>query len=398
MTGRAWIIAATLVVAACGSDDGGGGADPPDTSAATATTTETTAAATTATPSTTAAPPTTTAPTTAPTTTVAPEPPAAGAGLDELPGLVTEWAGAGTDASIEPLDLARRIVGFPIDVPVPEQSTAELVAVDGRPGVEAGTWDWEWSYAAIAGPDPGDVDIDLDGNGPGAIALREAYDPIMGALGFTYSNSTASDPGDRGGPNSVNHVYVADSGTIRVGGVDRIADPIFVWLLDDLVGFDDGVETPGHRIVVRAEVPAGEVPVALVSDVLDALPDLPGATLTSVDLDSRSRAEDSFAAEWGLRYLAIDLAWALDPATGTGLLDTIAGQLTDPRLVAGTDSFFEPGTLDPATVTETSDGWILDVVLVDRYLGRLSFDGGDDGELRLRIDLAPNRQPLVPAA
>ncbi len=127
------------------------------------------------------------------------------------------------------------------------------------------------------------------------------------------------------------------------------------------------------------------------------MPAIDGAELVSADLDSRPRDADSFAAEWGLRYLAVDLAWSLDPTSGEALLDTIADAFTDPRLVAGADSFFEPGTLEPARVTQTTDGWILDVVLLDRYPGRLSFDTRDGGELRLRMDLEPNREPLLPA-
>ncbi|MEM8903831.1 MAG: hypothetical protein AAGF02_09030 [Actinomycetota bacterium] len=325
------------------------------------------------------------------------EPVAEGAGLDELPELLDDWVAAEFDASIEPLFLAQRIVGFPVAVPVPDASTIEVVSVDGRPGSEDGDWDWGRRNEPIAGPDPGDVDITLDDNGPGAVALRATYDPILAALGFSYSNSTASDPGEPGGPNSVNHVYVAEGGTIDVGGVSRIATPLFVWLDDDVVGFDDGVQTPGFRVDVGAELPEGEIPVTLVAEVTDAVPGIDGAVLDRVAVTSRTRDADSFAAEWGLRYLVLDLSWTLVPAAGLGLVGTIVDALDDPRLAAASENFFEPGTIEPSEPVETSDGWLLDVLLLDRYPGRLSFDGTDDGELRLVLDLEPNRERLAPA-
>ena len=246
--------------------------------------------------------------------------------------------------------------------------------------------------------DPGDVDINLDDNGPGAAALRETYDPIMATLGFSYSNSTASDPGDPGGPNSVNHVYVADTGAIRVGGVERVADPLFVWLDDDLVGFEDGVMTPGFQIDIGAEVPMGEVPVAILAEVIEAMPDIEGAALGSADLDGRTRPADSFAAEWGLRYLAIDLTWSIDPVSGAALLDTIADRFEDPRLIAGGGQLLRAGHLGARP--RHGDHRRLDPRRRPRrpLPRRLSFDGADGGELRLRMDLEPNREPLAPAA
>lgn len=317
--------------------------------------------------------------------------------MDELPQLIADFDAAATDATIDPLGLAERITGHPLEVGVPDGATLQEVDVRSRVR-DDGTWEWDWYYSAVAGPDPGDVDIDQEDRGPGSVALRETYDPIMAALAFDHVASTASDPGDPGGPNSVNHVYERESGTLRIAGTERVIDPVFIWLFDDLVGFDDGVETPGYRHDLTAELPPNEVPVRLLDDVIGATPLPAGAEVESLTIRSLTRDDSSFDAEYGLRYLQLDLQWVVPPDVGLALAGTIVDAFADPRLQPRRPSFFEEGASEPSMVSETSGGWRLDVLLLDRYPGTLTLDADDESgaELRLRAVIEPARDPLDP--
>ncbi|MEM9609337.1 MAG: hypothetical protein AAGA99_18075 [Actinomycetota bacterium] len=400
---RHLVMVLALVFAGCGASDSDddAGSEPAATVAATEAASETTSPLTNATPDTAAAP-TTTAPTTttaAPTTTEAPPAPA-GAALEDLVELIGVWATADTDASLAPLDLAERIIGFPLAIPVPEGATANDLELRARP-LEDELWEWTWRYGAVAGPDPGDVDINAEDKGPGAVFLRETYDPIMGGLGFEYSNSTTSDPGDPGGPNSTNNVYVADSGTITVAGVERSVDPVFVWLDDDLIGFEDGVETPGFIVDVPVELPEGEIPLLFLSELIEGTPLPDGAELASATFRSQSRQADSFDADLGLRYLTVEIDWAVGIEAGAALAATVLDSFDDPRLRATTPSFFEEGSFEPSRLSETSDGWRHDLLLLDRYPGTFIFRADEDdgtAELTLRLVIEPLRQLLTPPA
>lgn len=323
------------------------------------------------------------------TEVTAPVPVAAG----EIPDLVGMWADAVEDPTSDPLELAQRLTGFPVPVGVPEGSTVWRVDLDMRSS-EAG-WNWDWRYSAHVPEPVGDVDITLEDNGPGAVRLRQIYDPILSELGWTYSNSTGSDPGERGGPNSINHVYRFDSRAMEVGSFVATPTPLFVWLDEDLV-FGDEVQRPGYQIDVGVTMGSGLIPVPLLAAVLDGLPALPGAELTRLDFSSFERPETSFAAEFGLYYLGLDavLEFSLaDEAVARELFLSLDG----PVIRAGSESFFDPGFYE-ATEPLMYDGtdWTLDLLVLDRYPASVRFETDDvTGIVAARIDVA--FEPLRPA-
>jgi len=311
----------------------------------------------------------------------------------EIPDLVGKWADAIEDPGSDPLELAQLLIGFPVPVGVPEGSTAWRVDLEMRSN-EAG-WNWEWRYSAHVPEPVGDVDITLDDNGPGAVRLREIYDPILAELGWTYSNSTGSDPGDRGGPNSVNHVYRSDSGALEVGSFDASPSPLFVWLDEDLV-FGEEAQRPGYQMDVGATMEPGLIPVPLVRTLLDGLPALPGAELTSLDFFSFERLETSFAAEFGLYYLDLVVIFEFslaDEAVAQELFLALDG----PVMRAGSESFFDPGfyqATEPLMYNGTD--WTLELLVLDRYPASVRFETDDvTGVVAARIEVA--FEPLRPA-
>ena len=377
--------AAVLFAAACG-DDGAGTAASTTSGAADVTTTSGPEATTSA--------PTTSAPTsTVPPTTVAP----AGAeplDPDQIHDLVVRWA----DADGEPLTLAEDLIAFPLAVPVPSGSTAHSIDVRLRRATGADTpYRWEWAYGSLAPGPVGDVDLDAPDNGAGATALFDEYDPIMAGLGWSYSNTTASDPGERGGPSSVNHVFTADDGVLPVAGTEATALPAFVWLVEDVIF--DGPEEPGHEISVSAELDDATVPVPLLATLDAAVSVDVGHRLAGAHLRSLDRAPDSFDAAEGLRYLQAELEWVIDAADVDAAQASIISGLDDAVLQPGEESFFDEGTIELVEPTVAGDTWSLPVIVVDRYEGVVEiFPTVDDpatARLRLRVDLEPGRELLT---
>lgn len=381
-----------LISTACGGSDEGtqqGAADlttsteaesvsdPVDDSAVSTTTT---IPVTTTTPT-----PTTTPEETTTTTTVAPANPLPAVPLTDLPGIVTNWE-TGTG---EPLDLARRLIGFPLEIGPP--AGASPATVDLRVWADDPVeWRWEWAFEAFM-PDGSvqEVDADLPEGGPGTIEGRLYYDPLFEAFGWRNVAQVISDPSSGGGgPQSVNWAYETD-GPLTISGVD--SDPIVgrAWVDED-IGFGSADATPGHRIEVDARVPAGAIPVPLMEALLAALPPL-GGDLTKLDLRSWERLPDSFDADFGLRYLQIDLEWVSNQTSpGAAGIAFIAG-LDGVVLQEGEASFVNEGEIEVREpIGDGVERWQQRLLLLDRYLVRLDFQAGDDsvvtGELEIRLE------------
>ena len=363
-----------LIAAACGDDGVGESSD----GVSTTTVDETTTTA-----------PTDTAPTTAPTTTTeapptGPEPIA----VDDIPGLVVAWG----DGTGDPLELAQQIIGFPLVIPTPENTTPLHISVDLFGGDPESPWEWDWTYEVLSSDPMPDIDIHAEEDSPGEVALRDFYDPIMTELDWAYSNSTGSDPSSgEGGPQSINHVYQSAAETMIVNGLTATPKPLFVWADEEQV-FGEGV--PGYQVDVPFTFEPGAIPVPLIQTIVDEFPVIEGAQLVDVRLLSWNRPEDSFDAEHGLRYFDVTIEWTLAPNTADEVEAGVSSLATAIR--AGTASFFDPGFFEPEDPREFGDEWTQSIVFVDRYPGSVTVSGDDaiGATLELDITFEPNRVVL----
>jgi len=380
MTRRHGFWISLTAVALLGAACGGGESDASDTT--TTTTTTTTVVAESSTTTTTTAPPTTTEP--------APPPGPMPLPLDDIPDVVVAW-GDGADV---PLELAQEVIGFPLPIPTPENTTPLHIRVDMFGGDPESLWQWEWTYEVLSSDPMPDIDIHPPGSdSPGEIALRDFYDPIMTDLGWTYSNSTGSDPGDVGGPNSINHVYQSDLETLTVNGLAATPTSAFVWADEEQVFGEEG---PGYQVDVSLEFEPDVIPVPLIQAIVEQLPEIEGAQMVDVRLLSWNRPEDSFVAEFGLRYFDVTIEYVLPPGVAEDTKTTFSTGLGPSAFVAGEESFFDPGFLEPVEPRVFGDDWTQPIVFIDRYEGsaEISGDDADGATLEINVRFEPNRVVL----
>lgn len=399
-----------LAVAACGggsSDDVSSAESDPSITASTADPTATSQAAATPTTEPTDPDPTEDTPSTeppAPTSTEAPQPEQASLELTDLVGLVDLAVQATTDPTIEPLSVARQLIGFPLEIPVPDGS--RLYSFSADLNFDADGDRFEFGYGAVA---PGDVvpdiDITLDDNGPGSLQIIEIWDPVMATLGFERANSTASDPGDPGGPNSVNHVYVAAAPTGVFNGVPGELAPVFVWSTEDLNGWSYNSDRPvlaGYEIDVDIETaPGAGIPVPIVNTVLELLTLPERLELSGATVDLNSRSADSYDADKGLNYLELFIEWEA-PAD---MLDAVVAFFADTTmmfpdeqtLMAGEDDFFDEGTIARTEWYDYGDAdKRLDLLLLRRYEATLAIDASSDGVAPMTVSFRLIANPAAP--
>jgi hypothetical protein len=307
---------------------------------------------------------------------------------EDIPDLVRAWG----DGTGDPLELAQAVIHFPLEVPVPDGTTplhvsADLIAVDGGP------WQWEWTYEVLSDEPIPEIDIHLEEASPGEVALREFYDPIMAELGWSYSNTTGSDPSSGGGgPQTVNHVYQSDTDSLVVNGLPATPDPLFVWADEEQV-FGEGV--PGYQVDAQFEFEVGAVPVPLIAAVLAEVPEVEGAELIDARLLSWNRPESSFDAEWGLRYLEVSLEWRLPTGTADAATAMLRSGLDDSAFFPGEESFFDEGVLETVEPRIFDDDWTQPIVFLDRYRGSVRINRDDaDPTMAVDVMLEPNRTEL----
>ena len=315
--------------------------------------------------------------------------------LDELPDLVIEWAAAADDPTIDPLDIARRLIGFPLPIPVPDGATVFRLDLDMFGGDPSADWHWEWAYTAHANEPVGDVDINLEDKGTGTVDLARTYDPIMADLGWRRTGTTTSDPGDPGGPNSVNHVYTYEGEPFVIGGAAASPDPTFVWLDEDLIYGDE--EDAGYRIDVNLDLEPGVVVIPLLDLLFAALPTVDGARLTGIDFSTSERSADSFDAAEGLRYFDLEFRFELPDGSAETAMDTYAG-LDGTTYRAADESFFDPGFYEPADPSLFGETWTQPILVLERYPGNIKVSTGADGPVvaTLEMRFEPNRELLQP--
>jgi hypothetical protein len=346
----------------------------------------------------------TTAPSDAPATTAPPssEP----FDLESLPELIAAVGDAlysATPDPIPPLGLAMALGGFPLEIPAPEGSA--LYDITARfQGVEQGTRETSFEYRVVG---PGgavpDVDLNLDDNGPGSLQLIDVYDPVMTALGFSRTNSTASDPGGPGGPNSVNHVYVPTEPVGTFNGVTGSTGNVFVWADEDINGgsYSGDPILAGYRIEVDVDtVDDDSPPVPLLDALAATLPTPEAARLVAGELRLQRRPPDSFTIDRGEFYIALVLEWEASAEMFDDIVAFYAdGSVITPPLLPAAASFFDEGEYEPAEMSVyNGTDHHLDLLLLERYPGLLAIEApaepGAPVVMRLDVDLDSIAPPL----
>lgn len=397
---HARLIAVFALIAGVATACGGGSNDtttPVTTATPMKTTTSTIAASTT-----TAAPTTTTEAPDDPvadattTTTEAPLEPAPVPEIDlaEIPDLIVEWGTGDGD----PLDLARRLVGFPLEIGPPPGSTPYRVDLRLFGEDTAREWRWEWTYESFAAPGVvQEIDADLPEGGPGTVEGRLHFDPQFRAFGWSNAAQVISDPSSGGGgPQSVNWSFSDDDGAFRLGDIDATPVSARAWADED-IDIRDGDPRPGHQVEITLETQPNVIPVPLLEELYRALPVAPGARLATVDFRSFDRSPDSLGADLGLRYLELQFVSELLPDSAEAAREIYSTGL------AGTP--YQTGDLDPVNDGEIrvaegraddSGVWRQPVIVLDRYEGEISVWTNDDGTVMSEVDITfePARMPL----
>lgn len=336
--------------------------------------------------------------TTIPSTTTAVEPspttevdlPAVTA--DAFPDLVVAWA----DADGDPLELARRLIGFPLDVAVPADATPFDLGLRMRRDIESGSARWEWRYGATVSS-VGQIDAELPEGGPGTIEGRLHYDPLFDALGWRTVSQVISDPSNGGGgPQSVNWAYEKADPVLVVDGVELEVVVGRAWVDEDL-DYRDGTDRPGHEVEVTLRTTSDAVLVPFLTLVDEALA-MPGALLLETNLASYERPPDSYAAEEGLRYLELELVYVVDDRPDDALRDRLSTRLAGSVFQPGEESSFDEGFIRTVLTDPLAEDWRQPVVFLDRYPGRIEITPLPDSqaEVLVRVTLEPNREPLLP--
>lgn len=313
----------------------------------------------------------------------------------DLPALVVEWA----DATSDPLDLARRLVGFPIEIGAPDGATPYSVRVELAVR-DDGSARWDWSYGSVAASGTvGEVDAELPEGGPGTIEGRLHFDPLFESYGWRNVAQVISDPSSGGGgPQSVNWAYEKNDVAFPLGAVVAEARNARAWVDED-IDFRDGDDVAGYRIDIALDAPGDVIVVPLLDALVAELPALRGARLVELDLASFDRPPDSFDAERGLRYLELEVVWSLPAGSEVAAQEAFSTGLASGVLQVGEESFFDEGFIRVAEALVDSNGtWRQPVILLDRYEGAVSVRTEDDGSVTVEFDvsLEPNREVLLP--
>ena len=315
--------------------------------------------------------------------------------LADIPDLVAAW-GAGTGV---PLDVARHIIGFPLEITVPAGSSPYSVRVelDGR---DAGAdWRWDWSYGAVATTGVGQIDAELPEGGPGTIEGRLHFDPLFAGFGWSNVAQVISDPSSgSGGPQSVNWAYRKDDLVFAIGEVAAEAVSARAWVDED-IDFRDGDDRAGYEVELALRVEPGFVAVPLLATLLGETPNPPGSRLVELDLVSYDRTDESFLADEGLRYLELRFVWELAPGSATAAKESYSNGLDGTAFQMGEESFFDEGFVRVVEATIDSNGlWRQPVIFLDRYPGFISVWQADDGTAMssINVTLEPNREILEP--
>ncbi|MGA0237836.1 MAG: hypothetical protein ACO3PD_05505 [Acidimicrobiales bacterium] len=333
----------------------------------------------------------------APDTPLAASTPLPPISLTDIPDLVAAW-GTGTG---DPLELARRLIGFPLEIVVPAASSPYSVRVelDGRD--PAASWRWDWRYGAAAPAGVGQIDADLPEGGRGTIEGRLHFDPLFARFGWSNAAQVISDPSrGSGGPQSVNWAYRKDDPTFVIDELVAEAVGARAWVDED-IDVRNGDDRAGYAVEIALRSEAGSIVVPLLAALLAEAPQLPGSRVIELDLVSYDRTDESLFAEEGLRYLELGVVWELQPDAEEAARQSYSLGLDGTVFQMGEESFSDAGFIRVVDATVDSNGvWRQPVILLRRYPGFISVWRADDGTLRSGMDvtLEPNREILQPVA
>lgn len=317
--------------------------------------------------------------------------------LTDIPDLVAAW-GTGTG---DPLELARRLIGFPLEIVVPAASSPYSVRVelDGRD--PAASWRWDWRYGAVAPAGVGQIDADLPEGGRGTIEGRLHFDPLFARFGWSNAAQVISDPSrGSGGPQSVNWAYRKDDPTFVIDELVAEAVGARAWVDED-IDVRNGDDLAGYAVEIALRTETGSIVVPLLAALLAEAPQLPGSRVIELDFVSYDRTDESLFAEEGLRYLELGVVWELQPDAEEVARQSYSLGLDGTVFQMGEESFSDAGFIRVVDATVDSNGvWRQPVILLRRYPGFISVWRADDGTLRSGIDvtLEPNREILQPVA
>ena len=389
------LVLTVSLIASCGGDDGAPSPTTDDASSANDETGPSTTADAGATTTTEAAATATTAPSEpAADDEPEPEPEPDGAAevalptveADDVVDLVVAWA----DGTGDPLDVARQLIGFPLDVAVPAGSAPYDVELRMTREALAEPARWEWSYSATIAA-VGQIDADLPEGGPGTIDGRLHFDPLFTALGWRNVSQVISDPSSgAGGPQSVNWAYEKNDPVLSVDGIETEVVVGRAWVDEDL-DFRDGDDVPGHAVEITLRTLSEEVLVPFLTVLDEALP-IPEAHLTEAKLSSYHRLPDSYSAAEGLRYLEVELVYIARDLPEDQLRERLGAGLDGTVFLAGEESFFDEGFIEPVLTDPLEGDWRQPVVFLSRYPGAPVFD--TQAMIEVTVTLEPNRELL----
>jgi len=308
--------------------------------------------------------------------------------------LITRWG----NADGEPLELARQIIGFPLEAAPPDGSTpfGLSVTLDGQDA--DADWTWNWNYTAIAaGASIGDIGAELPEGGPGTIETRLAFEPQLNALGFEITDeSTSPSAGSASGQAAI-FTFEYDSDTYRLGEIN--AQPVlFMATGDSDLDAELGGTQAGYGLQAVLEAQSNFIPVPLLESLFREVPVAPGARLTNVDFRSLRRPDTDPAATEGTRYFELRYDCELLPNSANAAHEVYSVGLEGSAYQVGSESADQPGFIE-ATEAAVIDGvWTQPVIVLDRYPGEITVQSGPDGAVSstVVIRLEPNREPLMP--
>lgn len=327
--------------------------------------------------------------------------------LTDIPTLLELHASAYTDATIEPLQAAADLTGFPIGLRAP--TDGPLITVEAEvSAIPDGLWEVAWTYA-IQNDEAADYQVDADDNpvGPPVDLINATYPDRWLEQGLEFQNTATytslEHPSGRGnyqlyfkpvGGTEVELVTPAGTGSLGVVGVAAESD------FDTSDNVEGETPQPGYFMVTNATFAAGVVPVPLMEAILNTIPTTDTMELSNARLATKLNDPESMFSDYGTRSMHLRVSYEVPAAD----FDSVAAYFAADPFDASTirmvriDAFAEPpvtvdDALDPAADRPRSD-----LLLVDRYPGSVSMSPPDAGDetflVRFEFELEPLRQPL----
>jgi len=284
----------------------------------------------------------------------------------EIPALIDEW---GTRIG-NPLDLAQRIIGFPVPVNTRAGSSSLSMSVSlSGPFPPDQPWNWTWTYDSI---DP------ANGNDGDPAAM---FGPALSNLDWVAAGSSPS------GSSTFEHAPPIPLGEVAASG-----GPFTITTLNDVSELDPSAIGTGLSFTVALTAQNNYIPVPMLSTLFDEVPVAPGARLVELTLESHTRAD-------GSRYLDLTYICYLFDNSAEAAKDTYSTGLAGSPYQAGRISTSNPGTIDSASAEMIDGVWTEPVVVLDRYPGVITVESDPATghvESTVKMTLDPGSPALTP--